>query len=194
MAFGKFMQIKEINKAEIETKAATMSDFLRMEYLEECHKHIKSIDVKKFCHFELAKLYDARGMFSEAARNMKSVNDFALTFKEKMQNFVKEAEMWIKATQYDRADEAFKKALTCGNTRDKEEIKKSVKEFYKKQAAIFEKADRRANALKVYERLIEIADENEKPAIKEKLFSFYSKLGKIKEAMALQGQVQGQGR
>lgn len=183
------MKVFEKTRAEVEAKLKMMSDFLKMEYLESCIKQNTSLDVRKFCNHQLADLYEKRSMFSEAARNMSSVAEMAATFSEKIQAYMKETELWIKAAQYDRADEAFRKALASGNARDKEEMKKAILNLYKKQAEEYEKAKRNSNALKIYEKLVEISPESEKASIRQKLLYFYKTLGKIREYTVLQGQL-----
>ena len=181
------MQVKETTKQEIENKARGMSDFLRMEYFETCLKQTKSIEVKKFCHQELARLYEARNMFLEAAKNMNTMAEISITFNEKIKAYVKETELWIKAGRYENADASLKRALASANTQEKEEIKKAIKEFYKRQAEAYEKEKRNTNALKIYEKLFEIAEQGEKQEIKNKLIELYGRLGKIREYMKMKG-------
>ncbi len=175
------MIVSEKSRQEIEVKLEQMSDFLKMEYLESCLKQNIDFDIKRFCHQKLAELYEKRSMQSEAARNISAVAELAVTFNEKIKAYMKETELWIKATQYDRMDESFRKALASGNIREKEEMKKAVKELLKKQALAYEKANRNSNALAAFEKLIRLADEPEKPEIKKSLLELYRKLGKIRE-------------
>ena len=181
------MQVREKTRQEIEQKLSMMSDFLKMEYLENCLKQQSTFDVKRFCHENLSVLYDKRNMFAESAKHMNIAAEISATFKDKMQNYMKEVELWIKSNQYDRVDEAFTKALACGNTKEKEEMKAALKELYFKQAKAFEKAQRNSNAMKVYEKILRmnLANEAEKAEIREKLLSLYQKLGKIREYMML---------
>ena len=183
------MQIKESSKIEVENKAKNMSDFLRMEYFETCLKQIKGIDVRKFCHEELAKLYDGRNMFLEAARHQKAMSDLSITFKEKIQSYVKEIVLWIKANQLDNADKSMREVISIANSVEKEEIKKAIKDFYQKQAIAYEGSMKNANALKLYEKLFEMSNDAEKPALKEKLLFLYDKMGKIREYMRMKGRV-----
>jgi len=183
------MKVFEKTRQEVEAKLREMSPFLQMEYLESCLKNHMDFDVQRLCHLKLAELYDSRNMFSEAAKNMSAVAELAGTFKDKMQAYMKETELWIKSSYYDRAEDAFKKALASGNAREKEEMKKAIKEFYKKQALAYEKANRNANAMKIYELMLRTADETDKPELKNKLLEFYKKLGKIREYTVLSGQL-----
>lgn len=185
------MLVQEKTRGEIEQKLGMMSDFLKMEYLESCIKQYREFDIKKFCNQELANLYAKRNMFLEAARNAAAAAELTATFKEKVQAYMKETELWIKAGQYERADEAFRKAQASGNTMEKFEMKRAIKELYKKQAQAYERALRNANALKVYQKLIELADEQEKIEVKRKILDLYKKLGKIREYSVLQAQLEG---
>ena len=179
------MQIKESSRIEVENKAKDMSDFLKMEYLETCLKQIRGVDVKKFCHSELTKLYETKNMFLEAARHMRSLADLSITFKEKIQTYMREIESWIKAGRYEEAEKPMREVLSIANSVEKEEIKKAMKEFYQKQAIAYEKSLKNASALKLYEKLFEISNEAERLQLKEKLLFLYDKLGKIKEYMGM---------
>ncbi len=185
------MKVIEKTIPQIENKLKIMSDFLKMEYLEECARQNIDLNIKKFCNQELSRLYAERNMFSEAAKNMSSVAEMALTYKEKIQFYLSEVELWVKSGDYDMAEEAFGKALACGNSREKEEIKKIIKELYLKQALMHEKANKNSNALKIYEKLLHMADDKEKLEIKKKILSLYGKLGKIREYTLLKGQIEG---
>lgn len=175
----------------MENKLKTMSDFLKMEYLEECAKQNIDMNIKRFCSQELVKLYSGRNMFSEAAKNMSSVADIAITYKEKIQSYMAEVELWIKSGDYDMAEEAFTKALACGNAREKEEMKKTVKDIYLKQALLYEKANKNSHVLKIYEKLLHMADDKEKLEIKKKILPLYGKLGRIRDYTLLKGQIEG---
>lgn len=185
------MIIQEKTRGEVEQKLGMMSDFLKMEYLENCIKQHRDFEIKKFCNMKLAGLYENRNMFLEAARNMTAAADMAVTFKEKAQAYMQETGLWIKAGQYERAEEAFRKALASGNTQEKFEMKRSIKELYKKQALSLEKSGRNTNALKIYQKLLEMSDDAEKTGVKNKLLELYKRLGKIREYSVLKAQIDG---
>ena len=185
------MLVQERTRGEVEQKLGMMSDFLKMEYLETCIKQHRDFDIKKFCNLKLADLYASRNMFLEAARNAAAAAEKAATFKEKVQAYMKETSLWIRAGQYERAEESFRKALASGNTQEKFEMKMAIKELYLKQAQAYEKALRNANALKIYQKLLEISDETEKIEIKKKVLDLYKKLGKIREYSVLKANLEG---
>ncbi len=181
------MQIKEKTKPEIEAKIGDMSDFLRMEYLEECIRSRFSFDIKKFCNLELAKLYQARRMFSEAARKLEQAGEISLTFREKKELFLKSSELYVKAEIYERAMLSLKKALEQVPSAEREDIKDAIKKLLKEQAKEYEAENRRGSALKAYEHLYKMLSEQERGEIKEKLLGLYEKLGKISEYNILKG-------
>jgi len=180
-------KVEEQTKPEIEKKLGMMSDFLKIEYLENCLKQQTLMDVRKFVHQELSKLYEKKAMYFEAAKNMERAAELAVTFKDKMQDYLKEAELFIKAARYDHADDAVSKALACGNASEKDGMKQAIKLLYMKQAEVYEKAMRNNNAAKIYEKLFSFSflSETEKAMIKEKLYFLYQKLGKVSEMMSL---------
>ncbi len=185
------MKVAEKTLPQIENKLKTMSDFLKMEYLEECSKQNIDLNIKRFCNQELSKLYMGRNMFSEAAKNISSVAEMAKTYKDKIKAYMEEVGLWIKSGDYEMAEEAFRKSLACGNEKEKEEMKKTIKEIYLKQALMHEKANKNSNALRIYERLLHMADDKEKLEIKKKILPLYGKLGKIREYTLLKRQIEG---
>ena len=138
---------------------------------------------------KLADLYDNRNMFAEAAKHAANAADMASTFNEKIKAYMRETELWIKASQYDRAEESSRKALASGSTREKFEMKKSIKDLYKKHASDYEKAGKNTSALKVYLKLLELSDESEKKETKLKILGLYERLGKIREYTLLRDQI-----
>jgi len=188
------MLVKEKEKYEIEAKASGMSDFLKMDYLEACLKENFSFDIKKFCNVELAKLYEQRNMFSEAARKMEAIGEISITFREKKQAYMKAVELYVKAGLYNKAEFDLKKAKENANSQEKKEMKKAILKLVKEQAEVYEKENRRGKALPAYEWLYKMikADEDSNQDIKEeeikaKLLELYSKLGKISEYNILKG-------
>lgn len=180
------MLVKEKSKAEVEAKAGSMSDFLKMEYLEECLKGNFSFDIKRFCNLNLAKIYEGRNMFSEAAKKMDAVGEISVTFREKKEAYMKAVELFIKGEYYDKADFALRKALDSCSLNEKKEIKTAVAKLLKEQAGVYEKENKRGKAVKAYGHLYRISEE-EKAEIKQKLLDLYSKLGMMREFNMLRG-------
>lgn len=183
------MQVIEKNKVEVEAKAKTMSDFVRMEYLELCLRKTFTMDVYKYCHKELSEICERRIMFPQAARHMLEVEKLSSSFKEKIEALVKSVELWIKGGEYNNAIYLYKKALDMANEYEKYEIRRKLVEILKKQGANLEKANQNANALKVYELLVNFVVDTEQIEVKKKLLMFYKKLGKIKESILLENEI-----
>jgi mitochondrial fission protein ELM1 len=99
---------------------------------------------------------------------------------------MKEAELYIKADDFEKSDGAMKKAMSQANSTEKNEIYLTVKDFYKRQAEAYEKNLKRAGVARIYEKLLEMKiSDLERKEIKEKLLEIYDKLGKRKEYLVL---------
>lgn len=176
----------ETNIPDIEARLRKIGgDMLKIEYLENCLKQGLANDVRRFCHLKLADLYSSKAMYFEAAKNMNGAAECATTYKDKMQLYMSEALLWIKKAEYANAENAFKKALACGNGVEKEKLKEQLKKEYFTLAENFEKREKRTSAIAVYERIIALAwiSQAEKDKIVGKLAKLYSSIGKIPEAM-----------
>ena len=173
--------IKEISKEEIQAKIKLLSPFVRIEFLEKYLKQSLSMETRKFCHIALVELYESRKLYGQAAAHMKIAGDITASFNEKMNFYLKEAELWIKAENYEKAEGAFVNASRDAKSGGKFEVKLKRKEIYTKQAESFEKTNQRNKALKIYENLYQNSEESEREKLKEKLLYLYEKLGKIQE-------------
>jgi len=180
-------KITSSNVAEIDSKLKTyIGDMVKIEYLENCLRQLLPNDAARFCHLKLSELYGNRMMYGPAARQMESAADKSVTYKDKLDLYLREIEYCIKMNDYLMIDKAFKKALLCGNnSAEKETIKSALKRMLITQAADYEKRNKRSNAAQIYERLIEmpITNEAEKRELMGKVASLNAKLGKLKEAI-----------
>ena len=180
-----------MTKTEVEEFLKGKGDFVQIDHLTRMIKTSKSSiprDVLKFIYLKLSEIYEKKNMYAEAARMNDAAAAYAMKFSEKINYFVKEAELFIKAGQFDRADEAVRKSFSEASASERANIAFQIKEFYKKQAATYEKEVRRGNAMKIYEKLLnmKIADD-ERVEIKKRLLEMYEKLGKVREWMELSG-------
>ena len=173
---------KNMSKSEIEKALVGKGDFVKIDHLSELLKENLPFDTKKYVCLKLIEIYEGRNMLIDAAKMCEVIAIAVVAFSEKMKYYTKEAELFIKAGEFQRADEAMKKAIGLGNASERNEIYFIIKEFYKKQAEAYEKELRRAHAVKIYEKLLEMRiSDSEREEIKEKLLKLYEKLGKIKE-------------
>jgi tetratricopeptide (TPR) repeat protein len=176
----------ETNIPEIDARLKKIGgDMLKIEYLENSLKQTLANDVRRFCHLKLADLYSGRMMIAEAAKNMGAAAECATTYKDKMQLYVNESLLWTKKAEYANAENAFKKAMACGNAVEKEQIKQQMKKEYFSTAEGFEKREKRNAAIVVYERIMALPfiTQDEKDRVVAKLAKLCSSVGKIPEAM-----------
>ena len=182
-------EAKETKKEEIEAKLKSIGgDMLKIEYLENCLKKPIIFDLRKFFYLKLAELYEARGMFNESAKNVDGVAEISITFRDKMELYMRTAKLLIRHGSYYEADTQFEKALTCANSKEKEQLKKTYREYYLERVKGFESLKKYNNAIKVYEKLLMFGfvSGEEKMEISSKLAVLYGKVGKVREAMQLE--------
>lgn len=176
-----------MNKKEIEDFLKDKGDFVQIDHLTRFLTRDKPpLEKRKFVFEKLAEIYERKRMFNEAAKMWNNIAIAGLTFKEKVQSYVKEAELYIKGGKLDEADESVKKAIGEAHGPERDNVLKIVKEFYKQQASVYEKENRRAQAVRVYEKLLQMnITPQERQEIKDKLLPLYEKLGKVKEYFIL---------
>ena len=175
-----------MTKSQIEEELADKGDFVQIDYLTNFLKEGMTRDMKKFVFIKLAGLYEKTGMLKEAAKNYDGAAIISILFSEKIKHFVKEAELYIKAGDFEKADGARKKAMSQANSAEKSEIYFTIKDFYKKEAESYERNLKRVHAARVYEKLLEMKiSDLERKEIKEKLMDIYDRLGKTKEYLVL---------
>ena len=180
------MQIAEKSKEEIEARANRMQDFLKMEYLEECSKKSTSIEVLRYCFFELSKLYEKHSMYSDAVKYIVKLRQLNVGNKERIRAYLRETELLIKGGFYDRADFLFKELVKTAGAVEREEIQRRVTEVYKEEAEKFEKSKRYHILVKVYEKLVPLVKEDEKIIIQKRMVGLLTKLGKVRESIELE--------
>ena len=179
---------KNMTKKEIEDLLNTKGDFVKIDYLTRFLKNDPPLELKKFANVKLAELYFKKGLFVDAAKCYDSAGNFSIPFSEKIKNYVKAVEMFVKAASFERADYEMKKALSEGNANQRNEIYFNVKYIYRTQGEIYEKEKKKNNAIRVYEKFLEMKlNTQEKEEIKEKLLRLYEDLGKFREAERLKG-------
>ena len=176
-----------MSRTEIEQELQGKGDFVQIDYLIRFLKENPVLEIKKFCFLKLAELYENVKMFNEAAKMYEGAAGISIAFTEKIKNYLKETELYIKAGSFDKADFATKKALAEANTRETEEIYATVKRFYRDKAETFEKEMKKNHAAKTYEKMLELRlSEQERKEIREKLMDIYKELGRNREYMLLE--------
>jgi tetratricopeptide (TPR) repeat protein len=180
--------IQEKSKGEIEKKLDGMGDYVKMSYLQRALASRLDYDTKKFVLLRLAGIYEARRMFLEAAKMARSAAEINTTFKEKIQDFMKVVELYIKGGEYDEADRLFAQALALGSTQEKFEMKTNFRNYYIMQGKFFLSNDKRNYARLAFEKCLTLElDLSQKKEIQKYLLGLYDKLGLVKEYYALKG-------
>ena len=180
------MQILEKNRGEVEVRASKMSDFLKMEYLENCARTFRDIEILRYCYSELSKLYEKNIMYPEAIKYIEKFQEVCISQREKIQAYIREIELLIKGGFYERVNFAYNKIFETASPKEIAEIETKIINMYKSEAEKFEKSNKNALALRVYERLARAVKDSEKPEIKNKILILYKKLGKVRESIELE--------
>jgi tetratricopeptide (TPR) repeat protein len=183
------MQITEKTKRDIESRSVTMSDFLRMEYLENVIKKTNDIEALRYCYSELSRLYAERKMYPESLKYIAKHKEICILQREKNECIKREINLLILGGFYDRLDISYKEAMKELGQSELFEVKRKIIEQLKHEALRFEKIGRISGALKVYEKLLHFVVDQEKTDIKKKMIFCYKKLGKIRESIELERQL-----
>lgn len=171
-----------MTKAEIDAELEDKGDFVQIDYLTNYLGIAPSISMKKFAYLKLAKVYENKKMFLDAARAYDNAALNSLSAEEKMNYYVMSAKKYIKAGLFEKVDDAIKKAMGETNVSRRAEIAFEIKEYYKRQAELFEFDNKRNSAAKIYEKLLSMdLRHREKLEIKKKLLGLYTKLGRFKD-------------
>jgi len=178
------VQVKERLFQDVKSKYETLiTDLTKMEYLESVLKMSDvNMDVKKFALGMLAELYDKRMMFDKAAKAMFGRAGYDITFREKVETYLKAAEYYAKAGNILGAEDMFSRASREGNQEQKAKINLTRKNIYLMIAGDLEKRGRMSNGTKFYEHLLTLKlDDLEKSMIKKKLIDYYKRMGRFNE-------------
>ncbi len=171
-----------MSKEEIREILKDQGDFVQIDNLTKFLDTRPAIDIKRFIFKRLTELYENAGMFSDAGINAENSAEASVTYVDKIKLFMKATELFVKASNFERADYSMKKALHNANESEKGPLYSQIKEFYKKQAQAYEKDHKRAHAVKFYEKLLTMTlFDEEKQEIKNRLLDLYQKLGQFSD-------------
>jgi hypothetical protein len=184
------MQVLERTKDEVQKKAEKMSDFLRMEYLENCTRKFIDPEILRYCFAELSRLYERNVMYPDAIKYLIKYEEVSLTSKDKLAAYLKEIELIIKGGFYDRVDFAKNRAKDIAKGTDMYEIERKIIDMYKQEAAKFDKANKYSPALKAYEQLLHLLKGEEQKEVKRKLVYLYNRLGRVRESIEMEKELQ----
>jgi len=181
-----------MTKSEIEKDLEGKGDFVQIDHLNRFLKEPVAFETKKFIFLKLASLYEKAKILNEAAKMYDNAAGISIAFAEKIKHYMKEIELYAKLGAFDRVEQATRKAMSQANSREVEEIKISVKLFYKEQAKLCEAELRRSQAVRFYEKILEMSrlSESERAEISERLLDLYKKLGRLHEYKILEKSIQ----
>jgi len=172
-----------LTKEEIDFAIRNKDDFVKMDYLRRFLREADSLDIKKYLLLRLASICEERGIFSEAVRHVAKAAEIAITYREKIDLYMKETELYVKNFEFDSADKSLGLAMSYANSQEKMELQIKNLDFYRAHGRTSEKADKKRKAIEVYERLIQLKQPIEKKIeVKEKLIELYDKLGRVRDA------------
>ena len=171
---------------EIDTKLKLVGgDLVKIEYLENCLKQLLANDAARFCHIKLAELYESKLMINLAIKHTGAAAECATTYKDKINLYMKEINLLIRAGDYMNIDRPFKKAMVGASNAEKEMVKQYLRTEFFKQAEFYEKKQNNRKAAEIYTRIMELSvvNDDERREIMKKLAVLNNKLGKIRESM-----------
>ena len=112
---------------------------------------------------------------------------YDLTYKDKIDTYVKAAEFYAKAANIVGAEDMFARASREANSEQQLKIAQARKKVFLLIAEDLEKRGRMSNATKFYEHLLTLKlDDLEKSLIKKKLSDYYKKMGRFSEARVVE--------
>lgn len=185
---------QNVTEEDVLRKIAAFSPELQLEYLENLAVRTDlSQTVRKIVCKKSSELYERKNMYFYAANKMKIAGELSLIPAERKEIFMKEGMLWLKATEYMNADDAFRKAIDAETQNNKKQLQKNIRALYYKEAENFEGVKKLAKAIDVYERIIRTQEEGEDMnTIKLKLSELYGRVGRIPESINLRKSIPGQ--
>jgi tetratricopeptide (TPR) repeat protein len=177
----------EMTKSEIEKDLQGKGNFVQIDHLNRFLKdHSLSMDTKRFIFLKLASFYEASKLYGETGKAYDNAASISLTFAERIKHYTKAAEAYARLGDFNRVDEAVRKAMAEANTRERQEVQDAMKQIYRAQAQALEAEQKRSHAVKFYEKLLDTRlSDQERQEVRGKLADLYGKLGKLHELQAL---------
>tara|TARA_Y100000310_G_scaffold323082_1_gene382978 strand:+ start:742 stop:1311 length:570 start_codon:yes stop_codon:yes gene_type:complete len=187
------MRVEENNRRDIQERMKSMGNYMQMHYLESCLKSKIDFDTRKFVLLTLSGMYESRGIKEKAGTYMRDAANINTTYKDKIKDFLKAGELFVKADKYEDADKCFELALACGSESEREMIKSSKNEFYKTQARLYLGQGKRRPAVKVYEKLLSLPlSDQDKDKYQRELVELYEKLAMFRELRMMKRRIYGE--
>jgi tetratricopeptide (TPR) repeat protein len=184
------INVRETNLNEIKARLDEMNtDLNKINYVEAAlNTGGFTLEIKRFLFGELSTLLEGRHMLERAAKALSNKAGIEPMKKDKIEGYLKAAELYSQLGKVEEADEMFRRAARDTTPSDHARVVLARKNIYMKFAKELEGKLKRASALKFYERLFKMRlDESEKADIKKHLLELYRALGLFSEAKMLEG-------
>ncbi|MFA6022504.1 MAG: hypothetical protein WC781_00275 [Candidatus Pacearchaeota archaeon] len=180
-----------LTRGQIEEGLKNKGDFVKLDVLNRYLQQADSLDIKKFILLKLVDIYQDRNFLLDAAKHLDAAADLVITYREKIDLYMKETELYVKLGQFDLADRIYQKAYAYGNMREKAETQAKYIDYYIFQAKSNEKEQKHRKAVEIYEKLYSMPQADEKRMeFKNKLLELYGKLGRIRDQTRLASKVE----
>ena len=175
-----------VSKEEIEYSIRGQDDFVKIDKLKRYLKTADSLDLKKYIMLMLVSICESRGLYKEAIKYMSNASEIAITYKEKVDLYIKEAELEIKDGQYEMADKALNSALSCTALQEKPLVIIRYLDLYRALGKSAEDNGKKRKAIDIYEKLIQIKQPSDKKnEAKEKLILLHESMGHVRDVERL---------
>lgn len=171
-----------VTKEEVDRAIAGKDDFVKIDYLRRYLRQADSLDTRKYILLMLAGISENKNMTRDSVKYIASAAEISITFREKIDLYLKEAELWIRISNFQEADKALNAALSCGNVNERPAIQDRYIDLYRINGKMAENNDKKRRAIEIYEKLITLKQPYEKKLeIKERLLDLYNKMGRIRD-------------
>ena len=175
-----------VSKEEIEYSIRGKDDFVKIDKLKRHLRTADSLDTKKYILLMLVSICEARGLYKEAAKYIANASEITITYKEKADLYIKEAELEIKDNQFEDAERALNSALSCTNLQEKPLVVNRYLDLYRSIGKSAEDNGKKRKAIEVYEKLIQLKQPFEKKIeVRDKLISLHEVMGHIRDVERL---------
>jgi lipopolysaccharide biosynthesis regulator YciM len=184
------INVRETNLEEIKARLCEMNtDLNKINYLEAAlNTGSFTLEIKRFLFGELSTLLEGRHMLERAAKNIANKAGIEPMKKDKIEGYLRAAELYSQMGKVEEADDMFRFAARDTIPGDHARVVLARKNIYMKFAKELEAKLKRASSLKFYERLFKMQlEEAEKASVKKSLLELYKALGLFSEAKMLEG-------
>ena len=184
------INVREGSLDELKARLAEMNtDLNKINYLEAAlGTGGFSLEIKRFLLGELSVLLEGRRLLERAAKTIANKAGIEPMKKDKIEGYLKAAELYSELGKVEEADDMFRRASRDTTPNDHARVILARKNIYMKFAKELESKGKRASALKFYEKLIKTRlEEVERIFVKDRLMNLYKALGLFSEAKMLEG-------